>query len=88
MKNVTLFNLMSFVTLLLIKEGYVYVINCHYRTAQKIINNPHACLALFKRKYVLDAGYLIVDFDQKQVFSRQNAFSVTKVLPKMDVYEL
>lgn len=67
---------MSFVHLTIIKNNTVYQLYVHYRTALRLLEqDTKDILPLLKGKYC-DAGYLIVDYDKKQIVNGQDAFVI------------
>jgi len=64
---------MSEVHLIIIKNRKIYFITQHYRKIQQILENKD----LFRQKgKYLDAGYILVDFDNKDIINCQDAFAL------------
>lgn len=76
---------MSIINALIIKDSKISFYSAHYNKIIKLLENPNP-------KKFLDAGYIIVDFDAKAVFNRQNAFSIkdisSKQIKKMMLFTL
>lgn len=65
---------MSIVNLFVIKENRIYVIRKHYRKILELLKNPKN---LSKANYYyLDAGYLVLDLNNKTMINSQYAFAV------------
>jgi len=65
---------MSIVNLFVIKENKIYFIRKHYRKVQEMLKNQKH---LSKEDYYyLDAGYLVLDLDNKSIINSQHAFAV------------
>jgi hypothetical protein len=77
---------MSYVCLLIVLNNRLFLLNVHYLTAIKLLRNP-SLFEMIKSNF-LDGGFLVVDFDRKQVVSNQSCFFVGKILPKFEVFEL
>lgn len=67
---------MSNVTILVIKDGHAYFFSCHYRTAQRLLENDK--ILSRNTKEFLDAGYIVVDVDEKFIINCQDAFELKK----------
>lgn len=67
---------MSFVTLVLIKNKEMQIINAHYRVIKKIIEYCDFEIETVKKenKTIIDAGYILVDCDKKIIMNAQDAF--------------
>ena len=77
---------MSYVHLIIAKDDNLYLVNVHYRTAMKVLENPEKVLPLLKSRF-LDAGYLVVDLNRQVIVNGQNAFPINKVVKKLCVIE-
>jgi len=77
---------MSYVHLIIAKDDNLYLVNVHYRTAMKVLENPEKVLPLLKPRF-LDAGYLVVDLNRQVIVNGQNAFPINKVVKKLCVIE-
>jgi uncharacterized pyridoxamine 5'-phosphate oxidase family protein len=64
---------MSEVHLVIIKNRKIYFITKHYREIQQILENNNKIRQ--KGKY-LDAGYIVIDFDNKDIVNCQEAFAL------------
>lgn len=64
---------MSEVHLIIIKNRKIYFITEHYRKIQQILESKDVIKQ--KGKY-LDAGYILVDFDNKELINCQDAFAL------------
>ena len=64
---------MSEVHLIVIKNRKIYFITEHYRKIQQIMENKEKIRQ--KGKY-LDAGYIVLDFDSKDIVNCQEAFAL------------
>ena len=62
---------MSFVNLLLVKDKKVLFKRMHYREALDLLWKEKFDLKLH---HGLDAGYIVIDVDRKQIINSQNAF--------------
>ena len=70
--------LMSYVTVFLVKHGKTYHFSLHYRAVQRLLERNFDTVQaspLDNTAIPLDAGYLVVDLDRKEVINRQEAFS-------------
>jgi hypothetical protein len=78
---------MSFVHLIIVKDDNIYLVNLHYRTAMKLLENGiDSSLPLLKPRF-LDAGYLLVDLNRQVIVNGQSAFAVNKVVKKLCVID-
>ncbi len=78
---------MSFVHLIIAKDDNIYLVNLHYRTAMKLLENGiDSVLPLLKPRF-LDAGYLLVDLNRQVVVNGQSAFPVNKVVKKLCIID-
>jgi len=75
---------MSEINLVIVKGSDFYYTKMHYREIIKAISNPAEFKKLLKNKQYLDAGYLILDFNNKTIINCQNA----TILPKTNFEEL
>ncbi len=69
---------MSYVQVMLVKNGKTYHFSLHYRAVMRLLENNFMTVQgspLERTATPLDAGYLVVDLDRKEVVNRQNAFS-------------
>ena len=73
---------MSFVTLILIKERKLTIISAHYRVIKRIIEYCDFGIEIVKstNKTEIDAGYLLIDIDNKVVIDAQCAFYTSNLL--------
>jgi len=71
---------MSFVTLILIKDQQVRMLSAHYRIIKNMIAFCDFDFAQVKTStyHVIDAGYILIDYDAKTIINAQNAFSFNK----------
>jgi len=77
---------MSYVNVLIIRDDCVYLTSIHYRKAMKLLENGlEEILPLLQHRF-LDAGYIVLDLNKKTIINAQNAFSVTKVTNKRNLY--
>jgi len=71
---------MSTIRLLIIKGNTLYSQECPWRIAIKFLNNKEQTqnrfLRLIRNKHYLDAGYILVDYDQQLFISNQSAFAI------------
>ena len=76
---------MSLVNALIIKNNKINFYRAHYNKIIQIINSP-------KPNKFIDAGYIIIDFDNKTIINSQNAFSIkdinNKSIKKMSILTL
>lgn len=86
---------MSNITLIVITEQQLHVLNCHYRTAQILLQNRakfKTVLKLIKQRYALDAGYLLVDTrkEKNEIIDGQDAFDVHRIVhnKKTDIFRM
>lgn len=78
--GVVLFVRMSFVHVLIIKNGRVGYHVLHWRSAkERLLKLPCS--------RSLDAGFLVVDSDRKQIINAQSAFDVRKLARDFDLFE-
>lgn len=75
---------MSEINIIIVKGADFYYAQMHYREIIKAISNPEEFKKLLKNRQYLDAGYLIIDFNNKTIINCQNAAS----LPKTNFEEL
>ena len=75
---------MSEINIIIVKGSDFHYTKMHYREIIKAINDPKEFKKLLKKKRYLDAGYLILDFNNKTIINCQNA----AVLPKTNFEEL
>lgn len=66
---------MSFVHLIIIHKNTVYQLNVHYRTAKRLLEQGPEKFCFMPGK-CKDAGYLVVDYDKKQIINCQEAFAL------------
>ncbi len=69
---------MSEINLIIVKGSDFYYTKMHYREIIKAINNPEEFKKLLKNKQYLDAGYLILDFNNQTIINCQNATRLPK----------
>lgn len=65
---------MSSVTVVLIKNKKLQLVDCHWRDVAHILRKE--TLLENTTKLTLDAGYLLLDFDKKLFVSSQNALAL------------
>lgn len=71
---------MSFVHILIIKNGRVGYHVLHWRSAkEQLLKLPCS--------RSLDAGFLVVDADNKNIINSQSSFDVRKLLKGFDIYD-
>ena len=75
---------MSEINVIIVKDSDFYYAKMHYREIIKSISNPEEFKKLLKNIQYLDAGYLILDFNNKTIINCQNAAN----LPKTNFEEL
>ena len=66
---------MSFVHLTVINKNTVHQLYVHYRTAKRILEQGPERFSFLPGKHK-DAGYLVVDYDKKQIINCQDAFAL------------
>lgn len=67
---------MSIVNLFVIKGNRIYFIRKHYRKVQEMLKNQKD---LSKEDYYyLDAGYLVLDLNNKSIINSQMAFTISQ----------
>ncbi len=71
---------MSFVHMLIIKNGRVGYHVLHWRSAKEFLLKLPCSRSL-------DAGFLVVDSDSKNIINGQSAFDVRKVTKDFDVFD-
>jgi len=73
---------MSLVNLFVIKGNRIYFIRKHYRKVQELLKNQKD---LSKEDYYyLDAGYLVLDLNNKSIINSQGAFAI----PQTEFYTI
>lgn len=71
---------MSYLNVMLVKDGKVCFFCCHYRAMLSLLKKGFdIVLELSKRQNFLDSGWLVFDFDKETAISSQNAFSISKL---------
>jgi hypothetical protein len=70
---------MSFVHLLIRKGNNIYNLHLHWRTAERILKEGFEEFARFLPAKYMDAGYMVVDADEKIIVTHQDAFKVEGV---------
>ncbi|MBW3001638.1 hypothetical protein KY338_00590 [Candidatus Woesearchaeota archaeon] len=75
---------MSEINVILVKGSEFYYAKMHYRELIKAIKNTKEFKKLLKSKQYLDAGYIVLDFNNNTIINCQNASS----LPKTNFEEL
>ena len=79
---------MSYVNVMLVKEGQVCFFCCHYRTLLSCVEKGFdSVMKLSKRKNFLDSGWVVLDLNKETAISSQNAFSVSR-LADFNVFEV
>ncbi|MBI2564374.1 hypothetical protein HYV79_00085 [Candidatus Woesearchaeota archaeon] len=79
---------MSYVTLIIIHENYIYTINSHYTKIITLLKNDiKRILSSVSKKSSLDGGYILLDLNKKQIINAQDCFSV-EMFVKDDVLNL
>ena len=61
---------MSLVNVFIVKDDSVYFVRVHYRELQGVLSAPEKYLKRLRAKY-LDAGYVVLDLDQKVIVDGQ-----------------
>ena len=76
---------MSLINLIVVDKNKLYFAQMHYRYVLNLMKQNFKNIELIKhfvrQKYYLDAGYLLVDMNEKTVISNQDGFSISH-LPK------
>ena len=73
---------MSNVHMFVVKDDCVYLLNVHYRTAKRILEEGvEKVLPKLKPRF-LDAGYMVVDLNRKVLVNGQNGFAMPFVNKK------
>ncbi len=69
---------MSFVTLIIVKNKQLTVTSAHYTFVKKVIEHGLVDIVPLKTNnhHFLDAGYLVVDYDNKTIINAQDAFQI------------
>ena len=67
---------MSLVNLFVIKGNRIYFIRKHYRKVQELLKNQKDLAK--EDYYYLDAGYLVLDLNNKTIINCQDAFALQK----------
>lgn len=76
--------IMSNVNLLIVKEEDVYFSSIHYRTLMHLFEKDfNSFFELLKRKTYLDAGFVIIDFNNKIIINSQNSFDIYSIKNKI-----
>ena len=70
--------------LFIVKDDCVYMVNVHYRSAMRLLENVEKVLPLLQSRF-LDSGYLVVDLNRKIVINGQTAFPVGKIIGKREL---
>lgn len=79
---------MSYINVMLVKEGRVCFFCCHYRTLLSCVAKGFdSIMKLSKRKNFLDSGWVVFDLDKETAISSQNAFPVSR-LADFNVFEV
>ncbi len=74
---------MSNVNLLIINNENVYFLSIHYKTLIWLLENDfNKILEVLKRKTYLDAGFIVLDNNQKLIINSQNAFDIYSIKQK------
>jgi len=70
---------MSLICVLFVKNKKVYFCRLHRNRILELLNSSfsdlHGLLERIKLKRVLDAGYFVVDFNDRIIFSNQTGFA-------------
>jgi hypothetical protein len=66
---------MSLVHVIVIKKNNIYFETMHFRSAKQIVESKRIILP-FKSSKFLDAGYIVIDVDKKQIINSQCAFNI------------
>ena len=69
---------MSEINFIVVKGEHLYFTRAHYRKIIEAIKNPAKFKKLLKNKYYLDAGYLILDFNNQTIINCQTASALPK----------
>ncbi len=69
---------MSFITILVKKEGKLLVGRSHYRNVIELMNNRFHKLSFSSRKQIddFDAGFIFIDMDSRKILSCQSGFGL------------
>lgn len=78
---------MSFVHVLLVHNHRVWSLHVHYRTAQRLLEQGPDGFVKSLPGRCRDAGYLVLDFDNRLVVNCQDAF-VVKPVRKWNVLDV
>ncbi|MBW2973100.1 hypothetical protein KY346_01770 [Candidatus Woesearchaeota archaeon] len=69
---------MSEVNFIVIKGENLYFAKAHYRKIIEAVKNPEKFKKLLKSRHYLDAGYLILDFNNQTIINCQTASALPK----------
>lgn len=72
---------MSNVNLVIIKDDKMYFIRDHFNKIKKLAGR-------LKSKSFLDAGYIILDYNNKVILNSQSAFDVNELKKDFEVYDI
>lgn len=72
---------MSNVNLIIIKDDKMYFISDHFSKIKKLTGR-------LKSKSFLDAGYIILDYNNNVILNSQSAFDVNGLKKDFEVYDI
>jgi len=82
---------MSLIYTVFVKQGRVYFCTLHIHRILDLLNSSFSelpeLLEKIKNKAVLDAGYFIIDFNDKIIFSNQTGFASDHIKNKKILQE-
>lgn len=82
---------MSLIHTVFVKRGRIYFCTLHIRRVMDLLNSSFSelpeLLEKIKNKTVLDAGYFIIDFNDKIIFSNQTGFASDHIKNKKILQE-
>lgn len=76
------------INLIIIKNNNSYFLSCHFKTAQNILKRIDEALKLIRWKYVVDGGWLLVDFDKNILINSQNLFDPRKIFNRLEILDI
>jgi len=78
---------MSTIRLLIVKGNTLYCQECPWRTAIKFFDSntktQHRFLRLIRDKHYLDAGYILVDYDNNILVTNHSTFRIADLNPRV-----
>ncbi len=80
---------MSFVTLIIVKRNHVTILHHHYRVVQQLLVEGVRDIVVVKSipEMPLDAGYIVLDMNDRTILNKQDAFALT-TLPGFAVVQM